>query len=340
MKNNSVSEVEFLVSNFNQSFALFPPFDAILNDLEKLRSKSARAGFKPSMLIFGDTGAGKSALLEHFTKSSQTKTGPKVLRTRVRPSLQETLSWILHDLNPHRRNNRFVKQASEIGLTDMVIRELKQSDIGMVIIDECQEFVEIRSSDDKKDISNRLKMISEEASVSMVFVGMPWSKEIARDSQWESRIRIVRELPYFRVINNDGTNNKEEMKRFAQSLRALSKSMPFSNPPELELPEFSLPLLAYSRGEMRALKDLLADALEIALLKGANTLTRKHLKEAADLTVDGKNPFDNKANVIEIQTIQQYTRFELDDQTGKRERFDRAFTALKSIPIRQLISKR
>ncbi len=130
MTTSSVSEVALLVSNFNQSFALFPPFDAILGDLEKLRSKSARAGFTPSMLIFGDTGAGKSALLEHFTKSSQTKAGPKVLRTRVRPSLQETLSWILHDLNPHRRNDRFVKKASEIGLTDMVIRELKLN-IGM-----------------------------------------------------------------------------------------------------------------------------------------------------------------------------------------------------------------
>ncbi|MEI8612163.1 TniB family NTP-binding protein [Enterovibrio sp. Hal110] len=340
MTTSSVSEVELLVSNFNQSFALFPPFDAILGDLEKLRSKSARAGFTPSMLIFGDTGAGKSALLEHFTKSSQTKAGPKVLRTRVRPSLQETLSWILHDLNPHRRNDRFVKKASEIGLTDMVIRELKQSNIGMVIIDECQEFVEIRSSDDKKDISNRLKMISEEASVSMVFVGMPWSKEIARDSQWESRIRIVREIPYFKVINDDGSNNKEEMKRFAQSLKTLSKLMPFPNRPKLEQPEFSFPLLAYSRGEMRALKDLLVDALEIALLEGTDTLARKHLREAAELTVDGNNPFDSKANVIEIQTIQQYTRFELDDNTGKRERFDRAFTALQSIPMKQLLSKR
>ncbi|MBV7297277.1 TniB family NTP-binding protein [Enterovibrio paralichthyis] len=340
MTNSSMNEVELLVSNFNQSFALFPPFDAILGDLEKLRIKSARAGFKSSMLVFGDTGAGKSALLEHFTKSSQTKTGPKVLRTRVRPSLQETLTWTLHDLNPHRKNDRFIKKASEIGLTDMVIRELKQSNIGMVIIDECQEFVEIRSGDEKKDISNRLKMISEEASVSMVFVGMPWSKEIARDSQWESRIRIVREIPYFKVINDDGSNNKEEMKRFALSLKAISNLMPFSKRPELELPKLSFPLLAYSRGEMRALKDLLADALELALLEGAETLTRNHLKEAAELTTPKNNPFDDKANVIEVQTIQQYTRFELDDRTGRRERFDRAFTALKPIPMRNLLSKR
>ncbi len=91
---------------------------------------------------------------------------------------------------------------------------------------------------------------------------------------------------------------------------------------------------------MRALKDLLADALELALLEGAETLTRNHLKEAAELTTPKNNPFDDKANVIEVQTIQQYTRFELDDRTGRRERFDRAFTALKPIPMRNLLSKR
>ncbi|WP_243978704.1 TniB family NTP-binding protein [Vibrio natriegens] len=339
MTSNSKS-VQRLVSDFNQSFALFPPFDAILSDLEKLRNKSARAGFKPSMLIYGDTGAGKSALLEHFTKESKSKTGRKVLRTRVRPSLQETLSWTLHVLNPLRRNNRFVKNASEIGLTDMLIRELKQANIGIMIIDECQEFVEIRSNDDKKEISNRLKMISEEASVSMIFVGMPWSKEITRDSQWESRIRLVREIPYFKVINENGSNNKKEMKRFALSLMEISKLMPLDKQPQLELPEFSFPLLAYSRGEMRALKDILSDALEIALNEGAKELTRYHLQEAAKFSVEGENPFDEKVNMIQIQTIQQYTRFELDDKTGRRERFDRAFTALQQIPINKLLSKR
>ncbi len=340
MRMSDSEDVQRLVSDFNQSFALFPPFDAILGDLEKLRIKSSRAGFKPSMLLFGDTGAGKSALLEHFTRESQFKTGRKVLRTRVRPSLQETLSWILHSLNPNRRNNRFVKKASEIGLTDMVIRELTQADIGMMIIDECQEFVEIRSNDDKKEISNRLKMISEEASVSMVFVGMPWSKEITRDSQWESRLRLVREIPYFKVINEDGSNNKAEMKRLALCLKAISKLMPLDKQPQLELPEFSFPLLAYSRGEMRALKDILSDALEIALNEGAKELTRRHLQEAANFSVEGENPFDVKVDTIKIQTIQQYTRFELDEQTGRRERFDRAFTALQHIPIKKLLSKR
>lgn len=335
-----VVEIKRIVSEFNESFALFPPFDAILQDLERLRGKSVRAGFKPSMLIYGDTGAGKSALLEHFFLSTKLVSGPKVLRTRVRPSLQETLGWILYDLNPRRRNNRFVKQASEIGLTDMVIRELKSSGIGVMIIDECQEFVEIRSRDEKKDISNRLKMISEEASLSIVFVGMPWAVEITKDTQWDSRIRLTREIPYFKVINSDGRSDKEEMKRFALCLKAISALMPFEHRPRLELPEFSFPLLSYSRGEMRALKELLADALELALLEKSNEFQKRHLREAVDLTGEEINPFDEKLSSLKIQTVWQYTRFELDDKTGRRERFDRVFTDFAEVPINKLLSKR
>ncbi|MFB1076215.1 TniB family NTP-binding protein [Photobacterium damselae] len=80
---------------------------------------------------------------------------------------------------------------------------IKAKDIGLIIINESQELIELKSEHRQREIANKLKMISEEASVSIVFVGMLWVDELLSDPQWDSKVRVERIIPYFKLSSDD-----------------------------------------------------------------------------------------------------------------------------------------
>ena len=91
----------------------------------------------------------------------------------------------------------------------------------------------------------------------IVLVGMPWAAKIAEEPQWASRLVRKRKLEYFSL--------KNDSKYFRQYLMGLVKQMPFDEPPKLESKHTTMALFAACRGENRALKHLLMEALKLAL---------------------------------------------------------------------------
>ena len=319
---------QHLLSQFNECFVDFVPFNQLLQDLNRLRNQSQLSGFKASMLITGDTGSGKSALINHFYQQCKNDNNPTVILTRVRPTLEETLQQILIDVDDFRRR-KTPKGMSQFGLIERLMDCIKAKDIGLIIINESQELIELKSEHQRREIANKLKMISEEASVSIVFVGMPWADELLSDPQWDSRVRIKRTIPYFKLSSVD------EMRRYAKCLKRLSKALPVKERPQLELPKYSFPLFAVCKGEMRALKYVLSEALRIALEEEASTITTAHCATAAVLIYDFSdedNPFKKSAEEISVVEIEQYTSSE-DDKI-----IERKFS--KAIPIMDLLVKK
>lgn len=319
---------QYLLSQFNECFVDFAPFDQLLQDLTRLRNQSQLSGFKSSMLITGDTGSGKSALINHFYQQCKNDNNPYVILTRVRPTLEETLQQMLIDIDDFRRR-KAPKRMSQFGLIERLMDCIKSKDIGLIIINECQELTELKSEHQQREIANKLKMISEEASVSIVFVGMPWADELLSDPQWDSRVRIKRTIPYFKLSSAD------EMRRYAKCLKLLSKALPVKERPQLELPEYSFPLFAICKGEMRVLKHVLSESLRIALDKDAQTITTEHCAMAAALIYDFSdegNPFKKTVQEISIVEIERYTSAE-DNKIVER-------TFSKAIPMMDLLIKK
>lgn len=322
------SEHEYLISQFNECFVPFSPFDQLLGDLTRLRQQSQQAGFKPSMLITGDTGSGKSALIRHFELQCQNDGEPPVIVTRVRPTLEETLQQMLIDVDDFRRR-KVPKSRSQFGLIERLMDCIKAKRVSLIIINESQELTELKSEHQRREIANKLKMISEEASVSIIFVGMPWADELLSDPQWDSRVRIKRTIPYFKLSTID------EMRRYARSLKLLSKALPLNVRPPLEQAEYCFPLFAICKGEMRVLKHVLSEALRIAFDERAETISSLHCLKACELIygfsiVD--NPFNKKTEEISVVEIEQYACSE-DDKL-----IDRKFS--QSIPMVELLIKK
>ncbi|WP_081091769.1 ATP-binding protein [Photobacterium leiognathi] len=317
-----------LISQFNECFVSFSPFDQLLDDLTRLREQSQFSGFKTSMLITGDTGSGKSALIHHFEHQCKNDGKPCVIVTRVRPTLEETLQQMLIDVDDFRRR-KIPKRISEFGLIERLLDCLKAKGVGLIIINESQELTELKSEHQRREIANKLKMISEEASVSIVFVGMPWADEILSDPQWDSRVKIRRTIPYFKLSSLD------EMRRYAKSLKLLSKVIPVEERPQLEKAEYCFPLFALCKGEMRGLKHLLLEALCVVLEEGSPTITTIHCAKACEVIYgfsDEDNPFKKTIEEISVVEIEQYASSK-DDKL-----IDRKFS--KAIPIMDLLVKK
>lgn len=107
----------------------------------------------------------------------------------------------------------------------------------------------------------------------IVLVGMPWAAKIAEEPQWASRLVRKRKLEYFSL--------KNDSKYFRQYLMGLAKKMPFDVPPKLESKNTTIALFAACRGENRALKHLLLEALKLALSCN-EYLENKHFITAYD----------------------------------------------------------
>ncbi|ATD02014.1 hypothetical protein PTE01_20430 [Pseudoalteromonas tetraodonis GFC] len=136
----------------------------------------------------------------------------------------------------------------------------------------------------------------------IVLVGMPWAAKIAEEPQWASRLVRKRKLEYFSL--------KNDSKYFRQYLMGLAKKMPFDVPPKLESKNTTIALFAACRGENRALKHLLLEALKLALSCN-EYLENKHFITAYDKfdffndkeKLKSKNPFKQDIKDIEIYEV-------------------------------------
>lgn len=285
----TTSQIEPL-RNFSECFILHPHVEAVLKDFDELRLNRQFQSDQQCMLLTGDTGVGKSHLINHYKKSvlaSQNcgrETMP-VLVSRISRSrgLEATLVQIISDLELFGSHQRS-KRGYVTDLTKKLVNSLIRANVELLIINEFQELIEFKTVQERQLIANALKFISEEARVPIVIVGMPWAEQIADEPQWSSRLVRRRRLEYFSL--------RDDRNYYLKYLKGLAKYMPFDEHPKLEDRNISIPLFAASRGENRTLKHLLIEAAKIALSNHSVRLEKDHLSDAFD-RLFGKNTQEN-----------------------------------------------
>ncbi|MEI8664576.1 TniB family NTP-binding protein [Pseudoalteromonas sp. B28] len=215
--------------------------------------------------------------------------------------LDATLVQMLADLELF-GSSQIKKRGYKTDLTKKLVESLIKAQVELLIINEFQELIEFKSVQERQQIANGLKFISEEAKVPIVLVGMPWAAKIAEEPQWASRLVRKRKLEYFSL--------KNDSKYFRQYLMGLAKQMPFDAPPKLESRHTTMALFAACRGQNRALKHLLSEALKLALSCN-EYLENKHFITAYEKfdffndkePLELKNPFKQDAKDIVIYEV-------------------------------------
>jgi len=261
---NALTELQIeQLRNFSDCIVMHPQIKTIFNDFDELRLNRKFQSDQQCMLLIGDTGVGKIHVINHYKKrilatQNYSRNTMPVLISRISrgKGLDATLLQMLADLELF-GSSQIKKRGYKTDLTKKLVESLIKAQVELLIINEFQELIEFKSVQERQQIANGLKFISEEAKVPIVLVGMPWAAKIAEEPQWASRLVRKRKLEYFSL--------KNDSKYFRQYLMGLVKQMPFDEPPKLESKHTTMALFAACRGENRALKHLLMEALKLAL---------------------------------------------------------------------------
>jgi hypothetical protein len=345
MKTLSSAQIEQL-QIFSDCIVLHPQVQTIFNDFDELRLNRHFQSDQQCMLLTGDTGVGKSHLINHYKKrvfasQSYSRQSIPVLVSRISSGkgLDATLTQILMDLELFGSHQR-KKRGYETDLTKKLVGSLVTAEVELLIINEFQELIEFKTVQERQLIANALKYISEEAKVPIVLVGMPWAVQIAEEPQWSSRLIRRRKLEYFSL--------QKDSKYFRQYLMGLAKYMPFNEPPKLEATHTTVALFAACRGENRALKHLLTESLKIALMDNAITLENQYLVAAfnklclfddvSNEQIQLKdNPFTLPIEQIKISEITRYSTYNQNALASNEMLSARLFSV--PVALTKLLSK-
>ncbi|OLQ81481.1 hypothetical protein BIT28_14395 [Photobacterium proteolyticum] len=322
---------EFKYQQFVDVFVEMPIATTIMADFDRLRYNHKFGGDQQCMLLTGDTGSGKSYLVnkycERISKSAPNKR--LVLSTRIpsKPTIDSTIIELLKDIGHFSATYRKGISRDQF-LTESLIRCLKSSEVELIIVNEFQELVEFKSGQALNDIATQFKYISEAATVPIVLVGMPWSKKIAEVPEWASRLLIRRALSYFTL--------SKEPEAFIRFVKGLAMRMPFEQPPKLDSKHTILALFAASKGQIRTLKHLVNEAVKQALAQNSPTLSNQHLADAYHLMFsDASNPFLLSIDQIEGQEVSEVSYYD----SGADNEFDAVIPTKYTdlLPLSQLL---
>ncbi len=314
-----------VLANYHDSFSIYPEVEKVFSGLDWIMRRRKFGSFAPSMLLTAGTGAGKSATINYYIENNLSRN--EVLITRVRPTLLETLLWMAKELGAY-RNSR--AKPSDIGLTDRVIETSKRVGLKLLVIEECQELFERTSHNQRQDIRDRLKMISDECRLPIVFVGLHSAELILEDSQWNRRIMVRRTLPYIKITDESAIDN------YLDVLDALEKTVPLPFKVPLTDVDFAMRLLSASKGVLGEIKELIAAALEVALENNKHCISEDNFATVYQ-KINGfidTNPFTVEIDDLTIEQIASYENYVTDADTGELRFVKQAFSKLS---IQQLV---
>ncbi|GGA85925.1 hypothetical protein GCM10011369_29950 [Neiella marina] len=349
MKNLSPSQCEQL-STFANCYIEHPQITEIYDILDQLRFQHSLGADAESFLLTGEAGSGKSALIANYLSRFEVYAGSfaaqPVLSTRVPSKVSErnSLMQLLVDLGQN-SGSRPIRNRSEIALAKGLVTQLKRKSVELIIVNEVQELVEYSSPQQRQEIANTFKYISEEANVSFVLAGMPYADILAEEPQWNSRLTWRRELEYFKLIRTIRESGKieyridtEKKRHFAMFVAGLASRMGFEDKPNLTSNDVLYPLFAMSKGEPRALKNFLQYALMQSLQQDA-PLDKGILAKAFEQKFkQDKNPFTMQLDAIDLSQIQASSSYNTAATNDEDKLLKPRFS--DHLPLSMLLSKK
>lgn len=314
----SQSEINAKLANFRTLFIASPFLGAVLDELNECRELSKLGGAPECILITGDSGSGKTSLIETYQKHNLKKESYEttlipVLCTEVpeKASPVALFHKILVDLKhpyPFESNN-------EVELREQIKVLVCSCKIELIILDEFQHLMERKSLKILKETANSIKSLIVDTKVPMAIFGMPYSSIILDSvSQLSNRFERRRVIEPFRMSNND------ELKTYLTFLSMLEDEMNLPEPSNLASGEMAYRLYAYSHGNFRRLKNLLNDVYKASLEKGELHVSSQRLAEVAlsrnkDFT-KSTNPFSLPLSNVKITEPGEYVGWD-DYNHGK-----------------------
>ncbi|HGF4932741.1 TPA: TniB family NTP-binding protein [Vibrio parahaemolyticus] len=270
-----------------KAFVTTPSVAKVLRYMDRCRDLSDMDSDPTCMMVYGDTGVGKTAIIKKYLKKnegdsdSEGDTIPVLhieLPDNAKPvdAARELLLQMgdplaLYDTDLARLTNKIVKLVPILG-------------VRLIIIDEFQHLVDDSTNKILTHVGNWLKGILNKTKCPIILFGMPYSKVVLRaNSQLHGRFAIQFHLRPFSYQNGEGV--------FKIFLQHLDEALPFEKQIGLAKEGLQKKLYAFSQGNMRSLRDLIYQASIEAIDNDHESITDADFLFASELTSGNKPSF-------------------------------------------------
>lgn len=298
------AESEKKADLIKEIFIKSPQLTEIMKDISDCRKFSDGIHEPDCMIVVGDTGSGKTTLINKYLAQNPRIEGSDrsvipILSTSLPPNAtpitaSEQLLSDLGDPLAFSRGNDPVKIAKEMS------ELMKLCGVELIIIDEFQHMIDRKNKQILHSAADWLKMLIVRSKIPIVLFGMPYSVVILKaNSQLAGRFELQHSLEPFRLNSN---KNRVAYKTF---LTKLEEALPFEDASGLTSTEMLKRIYAFSEGNLRRIRNLINRASRIALLESSDKVLLKHLAEAAPkvskTVCEKQNPFLVEMSKLKIK---------------------------------------
>lgn len=297
-------EVETTADKVKRIFIQNPQITDIIDDISDCREFSDGIHEPDCMIVVGDTGAGKTTLIEKYLAKnprSETNDGSviPILSTSLPPNAtpitaSEQLLSDLGDPLAFSRGIDPVKIAKEMsGL-------MKSCGVELIIMDEFQHMIDRKNKQILHSAADWLKMLIVRSKIPVVLFGMPYSVVILEaNNQLAGRFELQHTLEPFRL------NNKENRTLYKTFLIMLDEALPFHESSVLASPDMMKRIYAFSQGNLRRIRKLINRSSRLALRDNSNKILLEHFAKAAPkvsrAACEKQNPFQVKVSELQFK---------------------------------------
>lgn len=277
----------------------YPLFNAILADMDRCLTESPDLREPLCMLITGDTGVGKSTLIDTFHgmhPPHSTEEGTEIPVLVASVPLPATIGGLFSSMLyamgapfPDRGNIEFKRRR--------LIELLRRCHTRLVILDEFQHLVERGKRQRIEAVADAIKSLINQSDIPFLLVGMPAAHSVLEYSpQLAGRFPLRPKLPSFNWL--------ERPSDFERLLACFEQALPFEKPSGFC--DDTLPARFYlaTGGNFRSFTTLIHDASRTVLMNDGVRIEREQLIQSYDKLLAANrrlrvNPFKEKNTAIE-----------------------------------------
>ena len=270
----------------------YPRWTRIFSKMEYIRSVKDSIGEPYSLLIIGESGVGKSTLIEQYVekhppRNSVTGKVVPVLCARVpRPtSIKSLVERLLQNLG-----DPFCGKGTTTSMTNRLYSLVAKCGVELIVLDEFQHFIDAERDKVLSHVADWLKDVINNTKIPIVLVGVPECTRVLKvNAQLARRFSAMEVLSPFEWAGD----RKDEFKKF---LGHALDQVPLKNTDCLRTAGGAQRMFWASEGRVAIISKILKKAVQVALWQQREVLTLEDLafgyeEEVGAVDGDDQNPF-------------------------------------------------
>jgi len=275
---------------------LYPRWQECITEIRRCHQMNTLAAEPQCLMLVGPTGAGKTTLIDSYTKDFPAVISERHLRRSIvqatipTPATVKNLETTLLDALGDPRAG----QGTIGGMARRLINFFNDCGVELLILDELQHFVDRDSQKVLQTVSNWLKTLIKETKVACVLVGLEGEAEQVVDSN-PQLARLFGD-PHILAPFTWDEQCPTTIQEFRTFLSQLESLLPLNEPSHLASREIAWRCFVASEGIIGYVMALVRRATALALSQGREHLDAVLFEEAFTQRLAGKrrgipNPF-------------------------------------------------